>query len=1055
MKKHENNQPLDGMIISDTAINQPVFITMLMSLLIVVGLLAYSMMPVNLLPDINMPIVTVRVAYPGAGPQSVADQVAQPIEDEMATLSGVTDITSNSSDSYAVVMVEFEDGTDVAEALQNVREKVAGIRSQLPQDIEEPVYERVDPNQDPILTLAITSQSGQDGEAVRHLLEEEIVPRIQRASGVGSTTLTGGMQRQINVQLNLSQMQALGILPSQVSAAINNASTNVGVGDTMVGQQEYNLRTPSVFDTPNAIATVGIPGTSYEVRDVATIEDGTAEVETYSRLNGEDAIILDIRKQTDTNTVAVADAAMEEITAAFASFPDLHYEIIRNDAEQVRKNVDGALEEILVAVLFAMLVVWFFFRDLRNTLITVMGLPVIIIGTFAAIYAFDISINIMSLLALSVSVGLVIDDAIVVRENIFRHMERGEPPRIASSRGTARVATSVLAMTLTIIAVFVPATFTSGITGIILKSFGITVACAMALSLVEAFTMAPMISAYWFKQQEATVKHHVKAGEEHLPDEAHEELGAMERFYEKILDWSLHHRMLVVGIGMAVVLASVYVVRDTRFSFLPTPENHEFGIAFDLPPGSPLAASNQMARQAEEIILADPGVEALLTTVGGSSDRMSGGSSAEHVEFFVKLHEDASTPATRARLRPLLADFPDIVFSLPSYKYGTSTAVRSRPVQVQVRGVGQLEELEPVVNELLQAFQGIEGLYDLDTTYNPGKPEIQYHLKQEVANSYNLTNRDLAMTMRTLIDGATVATYREAGEEYDIVVRLRPEDRDSVEDLGNVQLPLGRTIVPLNSIAEVTLDSSPTTIRRANRQPEILIGGNNIGRNINDVQAEMQAQIDKIALPDGVRVSFAGASEDQQEGFTMLLLAMGLSVLFVYMVLASQFGSYLQPLIIMLAMPLSFIGAFLGLKLRGLEMDITGMIGMLMLLGLVVKNSILLVDFTNALQAAGLPRDEAIRRASAIRLRPILMTSIAILAGNIPAAIGLGEGAELRHVLATVVIGGVLVSTLLTLLLVPVAYSLLQSATARFDQLKHWRPRLRPRRRQQEEQFEC
>jgi HAE1 family hydrophobic/amphiphilic exporter-1 len=386
--------------------------------------------------------------------------------------------------------------------------------------------------------------------------------------------------------------------------------------------------------------------------------------------------------------------------------------------------------------------------------------------------------------------------------------------------------------------------------------------------------------------------------------------------------------------------------------------------------------------------------------------------------------------ATQKRLRPQLAQFPDLVLSQPSYQYGSSTAITSRPIQVQVRGTGDMEELEPVVAELLTAFASVEGLTDVDTTYTPGKPELQYDLLQERANDYGLTNNDLARTLRALMDGDKAAVYREAGDDYDVVVRLRPADRQNIEELRTLRLPLGSSMVPVSTVAEVKIDSSPTTIRRANRQAEILIGGNNTGRNINDVQADMQQAMTDVTLPPGVTVGFAGLTEDQEEGFTTLSLAMGLSVLFVYMVLASQFGSYLQPVIIMLAMPLSFIGAILGLRLLNLEMDISGMIGLLMLLGLVVKNSILLVDFTNTLQRAGMQKHAAIRRASAVRLRPIMMTSIAIMCGNLPAAIGLGEGAELRRVLATVVIGGVLTSTLLTLLLVPVAYSLLQSVTA-------------------------
>lgn len=717
MQAERTDQPLNGMLISDTAIKQPVFVTMLMLLAIVIGLIAYTTMPVNLLPDVDMPIVTVRVVYPGAGPESVADQVAKPLEDELATLSGVDTLQSNAAENLAVLIVTFQDGIDPDIAVQDVREKVTAIRANLPAEIEEPVFERIDPNQDPILTLAITSQGTQDSGELRRLLKDDIVPSIQRAEGVGSITLTGGLERQIDVNLDLNRLQALRILPARVSQAIAQAAVNLGVGDTLVGEQEFNLRTPSVFDTPADIATVGIPGTEYIIADIATVEDGHAEVETYARLNGEDTIIMDIRKQSGTNTVAVADNALAEIEQVFAAYPDLHYELIRNDAEDVRMNVNGALEEIVLAVVFAMLVVWLFFRDLRNTLVTVLGLPVIMICTFAGMRLFGISINIVSLLALSVSVGLVIDDAIVVRENIFRHIERGEHPIRASSRGTAQVAASVLAMTLTIIVVFVPVAFTSGTVGIIFKSFGITVACGMAISIIEAFTMAPATAAYWSRELPAK-PHHVPPGEEHLPEEAHEPLGRMEQVYARILAWTLRHRAVMVGVTVLIIIGSVFVARQLQFSYLPYRERHQFGFAIEMPPGTPLEATNREAQQVEALLLADPAVESVLTRIGESDSVFDSGGS-EQATFLVNIKEDATTPETQDRLRSQLSAFPGAAFSIPSYRYGTSTAVVRRPIQVEIRGIGDLEELAPVADQLLAAFQGIEGLADIDTTYTP------------------------------------------------------------------------------------------------------------------------------------------------------------------------------------------------------------------------------------------------------------------------------------------------------------------------------------------------
>lgn len=1048
MAQSSSTPPLRGMVISDTSIKQPVFITMLMLLTIVVGYLSYTRLPVNLFPEISPPVVFVSIAYPGAGPESVADQVAKPMEDELSTLNGVTRITSNSSEGFASVIIEFEQEMDAVQALQDVRERTNLILPRLPQDIQEPVFQRFDPAQSPILTLAITSQSQSNPEQLRSLIEDEIEPRIQRTPGVGSTSITGGLVRQINVQLDLTRLSAFRLLPAQVSRAIDDANANIGLGDVGVGALEVNLRAPSMLQQPDDILKIGIPGSTYTVGDVATVEDGYADVTTYSRLNGNDAISLDIRKQSGTNTVTVAEEALTEINAAFAEYPDLAYIIVRNEGEEVRRNVNGAIEEIFFAILFALLVVLFFFRDLRNTLVTIVGLPVIMIGTFALIQFFGLTINIITLLALSVCVGLVIDDAIVVRENIFRHMERGESPMVAASRGTAEVSLAVVAMTLTIIAVFLPVAFTTGVTGIIFGSFGITVASAMAISLFEAFTLAPMLSAYFFKQKQGGAgkeQHQAEQPAEHTDDElleeANEKLGLSARLYERLLGWTLRHRLLTVIVGIGVVVVSIYAATGIKVAFFPQQDAEEFGVGFELPPGTPLDVTNQLAQRAEHILLADPDVEAVLTTVGASSGAFGGAASSEKAEFFVRLHEGASTQAVQARLRALMPpeQFPEIVFSLASFT-GTGTDVTNRPLQARILTTGDLDAIAPLVPQMEAALDGIAGLTDIDSTYTPGKPEIQFLLKPERAKDLGLSNDDMARSLRALVDGDKATVFREQGKDYDVVVRLKPGDRQNFEELRMLRIPLGGQMVPLASITDIRLESSPTTIRRSDRQTEVIIGGNNIGRNINEVQADMQTRLDTVPRPADVRIAFGGNTEDQAEGFLTILIAMGLSVVFVYMVLASQFASFLQPFVIMLAMPLSFLGAFVALRMTGIELTIFGMIGMVLLLGLVTKNSILLVDFTNRLYRAGWEKNAAITRAGGVRLRPILMTSVAILMGNVPAAVGFGEGAELRQGLATIVIGGLITSTLLTLLFVPVAYSLLESATRRFDQLGRWRP---------------
>src|SRR3954452_629376 len=524
-------EKLDGIAIADTSIMQPVFITMLMLLVLVVGALAYVSLPVNLLPDIDIPTVAVIVTYPGAGAESMADQVAKPLEDQLQTLNGLDHLTSVNREGVTQIIIAFNTSVSVDRGLQDVRDKVNAVIPSLPRDVRDPVFFKFDPNQSPIITMAVSSKSGRSPLELRTLIDDDIVPRLQQAQGVGAITVNGGQERQINVQMDLNKLKSWRILPAQITAAIQGANANQGLGTITADNRDINLRAPSMLQNPQDIARIQITGTPYRVGDVATIEDGVADVVGYSRLDGRDLISISIQRQSGTNTVSVAENVKAQIKTIFDANPDLTYFIPSDQSTQIKESTDSAIVKLLIAAVAAILVSLVFFPDVRNTIVTIAGLPVIMIGTFAAVSVFGVTINLVSLLALSVSVGLVIDDAIVVRENIFRQMERGARPRMAASRGTAQVALSVVAMSLTIIAVFLPVSFTSGVTGIIFKSFGITVACAMAISLVEAFTLAPMLSAYFFKQKRDVTHPAAEAGaiseHEDVLDEATERLGAI------------------------------------------------------------------------------------------------------------------------------------------------------------------------------------------------------------------------------------------------------------------------------------------------------------------------------------------------------------------------------------------------------------------------------------------------------------------------------------------------------------------------------------------------
>ncbi len=1036
---------LNGNPISDTAIKQPVFITMMMLLALVIGILAYQTLPVNLMPDISVPVVAVTMAYPGAGPESVAEQVTKPVEETLNTINGVKHITSTSSEGFTQIVVEFGNEIKVDTAEQNVREKVNALKPSLPRDVREPAFFKFDPNASPIITLAVASKGQMTPLELRRLVDDDIGPRLQRIEGVGSVNVNGGEIRQINVQMDLNKLKAYQILPVQITNAIRDANVNYGLGSINAGELDISLRVPSMIQTPEDISRIQITGTAYRVGDVATIQDGVAEVKSYSRLDGKEAISIGVLKQTGTNTVAVADRIKAEIDTIFGARPDLSYFVPNDQSEMVRSSVDGAIEELLLASIAALLVVLVFFRDLRNTIVTIAGLPIILIATFIALQLFGLTINMLTLMALSLSVGLVIDDAIVVRENIFRHMERGESAIRAASRATSEVSTSVLAMTLTIIAVFLPVAFTSGITGIIFKSFGITVAAAMALSLIEAFTFAPMLSTVLPQGRKAKERmvekadHAVELSEhEMLLHEANENPGTMGRVYRQMLRWSLHHRMIIMLAAIVVLIASGALASQLKISFFPVSDSHSFNVGFEMAPGSPLSATDEMAKRAEAVLLADPRIEAVQSTVGFNGN-------PERADFFIKLKGVTPTLATQDSMRPLLSFLPNLAFGQPSMT-GTGAGITNRPIQISVQTNRPVAELIPLLQQFKGEAETIAGLTDIDTTFRPGKPEILFHVDPAKTGDLGVTNDNIASSVRALINGERATVFRKDGQDIDVMVRLKSGDRQGIDAIRGIVVPTRSGSVPLSSLVVPEISSSTTTIRRYDRMNQILIGANVVGRNVSEVQQEIAAKLgayQKTLPPDLSRdltVSFTGTTSMLQEGFTSLFIAMGLSVLFVYMVLASQFGSFLQPLVIMLAMPFSFIGAFLALLFTGIELDITGMIGLIMLLGLVTKNSILLVDFTNRLRNAGLEKNTAIEVAGGVRLRPILMTTIALVAGAVPTAAGIhlfgdGEGSEFRKGLATVLIGGLTTSMFLTLLVVPTAYSLLESATRRIGNI--------------------
>ncbi|NTW00483.1 MAG: efflux RND transporter permease subunit [Oscillochloris sp.] len=1025
---------LRGNGIADFSIREPVLVLIAMAALMAIGIAAFVRLPLALLPPSNQPTIVVVAVYPGASPQTITDEVVKPIEDQIATLNNIDKVTSRAQQGVATVIAQFNVGVNLDATQQQMKEKINRARLLMPLGVLEPTYAQYEQNQLPILEVAVNSNGARTPEQLHELLEDTIVPEIQSAHGVGLVAIAGGRTRQINVELNLARIQALRIQPAEVVAAIAAASPTLSLGTASANGLDYRLSTPGAFKTPEDIADIPLGLGSYTIGDVATIIDSHAPEDTYIRLNGEDTVLLSVSRQSEANTSDVANAALERLQQIFSAYPDLHYTVVRDQAEEVRQNVDGALEDVLIAVVFAVLVVFLFFRDIRHTAVTVMGMPIILAGTFIIMYALGLSLNIVTLLALSVSVGLVIDDAIVVRENVFRNLELGYPPIQAASRGAAQVAGSVLAMTLTIIVVFLPVIGSPGVPGIIFNAFSLVVISAMVVSLIEAFTNGSTISSLWLRlAKDAPPTPSIDL----VDDVTHEHVrdSWLNRVYRRSLAWSLKHRTLVMLATLIVLGISGWQALSVPYSFLPLDENHEFGISFELPPGTPLDTTDQQARQVEQVLRATPNIKDVLTSVGGVEGK-------EQTFFFVTYTGKMSLEQFQNQLRPQLASLPRLAFSRTNYESGPLTNVLVRPIQLQIRSQDEIETIAPYAEKLYTELAKTDGLTDFDTSYTPGVPSIEYRIKSDVAGRYGVTNTSLGLTMQTLVNGMYAGRYREDGHSYLISVRLRPEDRAEVTKISNLRIPIANDLLPLSTIASINQVEQPRYLLRGNRLNEIVLSGNNVGRNINYVIADMERVIAANPPPKGVTLSFGGFTyEQQQQGYSSLIMAIGIATLLIYMVLAASFRSFTQPIVLMLAMPLSLIGAIAAVRIFDVEVNIVSMVGVLMLLGLVVKNSIMLMEYTNKLRDAGVATYDALIKAGQVRMRPILMTSAAIISGSIPTVMGLGAGAELRRGLGIIIIGGLISSTFLTLLVVPAAYSIYDSIEST---IKRWRQRPEP-----------
>lgn len=1013
------------------SIRRPVFIICIVLFMLVVGAVSLRKMPVDQFPDVTFPIVSVYMIYPGASPVDMEKQIAEKVEDELSNMGGLETISSNSYEGATLVLLKFKLGTDVKDAEQQVRNRVFNIRGDLPTDMQEPVIRRFDPADMPIMFLAITSPMSQ-GE-LYDMVDERVKPIFERIPDVGQVEIYGGRKKEIHVHVDRKKLQDRNLSMLQVTQRIGETSRDVPIGKIEGATTETTLRSSGEFTSLEDLKGVAVnflgsdrPVKLKEIADVVvTLEDPTR----LSTINGQTALTLAVYKQSGANTVAVAD----RVTAAVGTVNDLLKErkidaelkLVRDGSIPIRMNVADVQEAIIIGIILCIIVVFFFLGSGRSTFITGMALPNSLLGGFILMLIMGFSINIMTLLALSLAVGLLIDDAIVVRENIFRHLEMGKDPKTASLEGTKEVAMAVIATTAVVIAVFGPIAFVPGMVGQFFKQFGLTVVFTMLISLFDAFTVAPMMSAYLASKSE----HNRGNGPVARMLNGFDRLQAkLEAWYEASLGWTLRHRKTVLFASFLVFVSSLALTPFIPKTFLPQSELGEFAVQIEMPVGTSLEGTSKFADEVEVELKKFPEISLLLKTVGTTQRE------ANKADFFVQLvprkERDLKTSQLKIKVREALRGFENrAIIAVSDYDI---TGGGQKPLNLYVVG----DDLDVVAEYALQIKERIAKLPDLadvDTNFRKGKPEFRVVFDRNRSESLGVSTATAGMELRYRTEGAEAAVFREKGIEYKVRTRFKEDERDLRKQFANTEVPnQNYNMIPLSRIARGEDIAGYSQINRQNKGRFIAITANLApnGR-LGDASAEIERILKtELKPPVGVEYRFEGMAQDFKDLMENMAIAMGLGVLFIYLVLASLYESFITPITILLALPLAISGAFVGLFIFNKTIDIFSLIGLVLLMGVVAKNSILLVDYTQQLIDQGWERNKALVKAGRTRLRPILMTSFALIAGMLPIALGVTELGEMRMSMGIAIVAGVLMSTFLTLLVVPAAFGYIEDFQA-------------------------
>jgi hydrophobic/amphiphilic exporter-1 (mainly G- bacteria), HAE1 family len=1014
------------MKLTETAIRRPAFITMIFVTLAVLGIFGYSRMGVDLLPKMDWPFVSIITVYPGAGPKEVESLVSKPLEEAVSGLNKLDNVRSYSYEGVSVVLAQFSFSADVDVVTNDVQRAVEQARFKLPEDVKAPTINKSDMNAFPILRVSLTGQM--PPKELYQFLKDRLKPRLEQVDGVSAVSIIGGQEREIRVELDNQKLNAYGISVLQVSQALARENLDFPTGKVDENLNQYIVRLAGKFKSLDEIRAVVIAGTPQGVvylRDIANVVDGTKETFTISRLNGETSIALAIQKQSDANSVKTSD----RLRATFRELEQenggrIQFSVAQDLTDFTRNSLSEVQRDLFLAILMVAIVLFLFLHSARNSLIVLLSIPTSLVTTFFAMWIFDFTLNLISLMALALVIGILVDDSIVVLENIHRHLEKGEDPKTAAVNGRSEIGFAAIAITLVDVVVFLPISLVGGVVGRIFSEFGITIVVSTLLSLFVSFTLTPMLASKWSRLVEQSRTSRIGRfilWFEGLQDHVAEKYG-------ELLGWSLDHRKTILAVsgGLLVLSLALVPLGFIGSEFMTDSDRGEFAINIDLPLGTTIAKTDSTVHAVERIVAAMPEVQMYLSTSGKQQSQWKNAEQSNLGQVQVKLSDKRQR---KRSTKAIMMAIQDQTAQIPGLKTNFATmsmwgAANEAPFQIEIIG-SDLDQVVQYSATVAEIMARAKGTVDVKTSWEEGKPELKIEVDRDKCARMGLTLAEVGLAVRTAIEGDIATKYQEGDTEYDLRVVLNRGDRSRAADIGALTLinHYGQP-VRLAQLANIYYGKGPSEIQRKDRERLVTVATNLSGDvALGDLAAAVEKEITAAGVPAGIQVFYGGDTENMRDMFSDMTIALSMAILFVYIIMVSLFESYIHPFTIMFSLPLALVGALAGLALTGTTLNMFSMIGIIMLMGLVTKNAILLVDFTNTLRERGMAMREALKEAGKTRLRPIVMTTATMIFGMMPLALALGAGAEMRQGMAIVVVTGLFSSTLLTLVLVPVVYS--------------------------------